>query len=235
MKVVSFEERIVASLIHTCRATPRRRTTTVPASLMTAQLSRRFNAQQLTLHCQPGMDREQRTLSVRVRTPRLSNNNRWRWGWPSSGWWHSQAFSKSKSTSLPGDRQREDLGPVCPLADTPHRIVPCAFRCWSWYIQQHSETQTKQLPAVAVFRARESSLHRRLVRRCKALRRPAAGQNLSSRLRNKTLHQTIVLLWLSKVIYVPVHMQDWHGQPQEGRRRRNKEQSNFFSRTNSRP
>jgi hypothetical protein len=72
----------------------------------------------------------------RVRTPRVSRNNQWRWGWPSNGWWHSQAFSKRKSRSLPGDRPREDLGPVCPLADTA-RHCPRAFLCW-FLVQDNS-------------------------------------------------------------------------------------------------
>jgi hypothetical protein len=35
----------------------------------------------------------------------------------SSRRWHSQAISKMKNRSLPGDRQGIDLVPVCPLAD----------------------------------------------------------------------------------------------------------------------
>jgi hypothetical protein len=166
MKVVSFEERIVASLIHTCRATPRRRTTTVPASLMTAQLSRRFNAQQLTLHCQPGMDREQRTLSVqstyaacvKKQSMAVGMAQQWMVALPS-------LFEKEVQIT-PGRSAKRRSWSCVSLGGHRTALSACIPVLVLGTGQQHSETQTKQLPAVAVFRARESSLFdRRLVRR----------------------------------------------------------------------
>jgi hypothetical protein len=105
-----FESAFRPSFVHTCRATPRRPPhSTTPLASHSAM---------------PALNGQRPTSFERVRS---IGSKAIDGGALVCPWWHSQALSKMKNRSLPGDRQGGDLVPVCPLADAAQQC-PFTFR-----------------------------------------------------------------------------------------------------------
>jgi hypothetical protein len=180
-----FRRALFLATIHTCRATPRHHDNR--PSLMTTQLSRRFNAQQLTFALSTWrMDRERERDNRRLCEYAAFLSKQINRGGATNGGTHSQAFFEMKNNSLPGDRHV----PACLLADA-------AWHCprgWSWY-KQHSQTKTMSAGAVFFFRARE--LRGSTTGVCDDGRPTATGGGPRASPvdhENKNAHPTIVLL-----------------------------------------
>jgi hypothetical protein len=118
--VVASKSGFVPSLIHTCRATPRRQQPNHHAVTMI-----RFTSQ-FALPALSGQ-RVRNIADVRVRRVQ---SNRWRSDGPPMV--ALPSHFEMKIRSLPGDRQGGGLVPVRPLLDAA-QYCPFAFRCWSRY------------------------------------------------------------------------------------------------------